>query len=382
MDDSIKLGRIAGVSVGLNWSVLVVFWLIAWSLAAGQLPAAHPGYAEELYWAAGLLTSAIFFASLLAHEMSHALVARHEGVEVQGITLWLFGGVAKLKGEAMTPSAELKIAAVGPAVSLALAGAFLLAGAGLEASGSSELLVGTMTWLARINAILALFNMVPAFPLDGGRVLRALLWRRRDRMRATRTAARWGRAFGYVLIALGLAEFALRAELGGLWFVFLGYFLLNAARGEEAHVLLRSALAGQRVRDVMTSDPVTVPGWISVQDLIDDYIFKHRYTAFPVIGFDGTPQGLMGLALAKEVPPEQRAETRVSQVCRPLTDVPVAHPDEALSDLLDRVAQPFSGRTLVIDDGRVVGIVSPADVLRALQLAEIRGKEVPEVLPG
>jgi Zn-dependent protease len=382
VDDSIKLGRIAGVGIGMNWSVLVVFWLITWSLAAGRFPVAHPGYADGLYWAAGLLTSLIFFASLLAHEMSHAIVAKREGVEVQGITLWLFGGVAKLKGDAMTPEAELKIAAVGPAVSLALAGAFWLLSSGLEAAGSSDLLAGTMVWLARINAILALFNLVPAFPLDGGRVLRAILWRRRDRTRATRIAARCGRAFGYILIALGLAEFALRAELGGLWFVFLGYFLLNAARGEEAHVLLRSALAGQLVRDVMTPDPVTVPGWISVQDLIDDYIFKHRYTAFPVIAFDGSPQGLTGLKLAKEVPAERRATTRVAQACRPLSEVPVAHPDEALSDLLDRIAQPFSGRTLVLVDGRVVGIISPADVLHALQLAEIKGKEVPEVLPG
>ncbi len=380
MDESLRLARIAGINVGMNWSLLVVFWLIAWGLAGEQLPSEFPGESPTAYWAAGVLTAVAFFVSLLAHEMAHALTARRFGVEVDGITLWLFGGIARLRGEAMTPRAELRIAIVGPATSLAIAGGCALVAWGLTSAAGAQLATGAVAWLARINAVLALFNLVPAFPLDGGRVLRAWLWKRRDRTRATVLAGRAGRAFGFLLIGAGLIEFALRTQLGGLWFVFLGWFLLNAARTEESHVLLRGALRGLRVRDVMSSNVVTAPGWVTVEAFIGDYALRYPFAGFPLVGFDGSLEGLVTLGGIKEVPEERRASTRLREVAQPLEKVTIARPDDALADLLPRL-QTSAGRDLVMDGDRLVGIVSPRDVGRALDVASLRGAPLPDRAP-
>ncbi|MFN2491008.1 MAG: site-2 protease family protein [Actinomycetota bacterium] len=377
MDESFRIARIAGIRVGMNWSLLLVFWLIAWSLAAQRFPSEFPGYEASTYWIAGALTAIVFFASLLAHEMAHALVARRHGVEVDGITLWLFGGVARLRGEAMTPRAELRIAIVGPIMSLAIAAAAAILGWLLDAASAPDLLAGVVKWLARINAVLAVFNMVPAFPLDGGRVLRGWLWKRRGRTSATVSAARAGRGFGYLLIGLGLVEFALRAQFGGLWFVFLGWFLLNAARMEESHVLLRGALSDVQVRDVMARDPVTAPGWLTVEAFVESYALQHRFATFPLLAFDGTLDGLVTLSRIKQVPADERGSTRVRDIAEPMSSVPTARPDEPLVDALSRM-QGSDGRALVMQDGELVGILSPRDVARALDVASLRGAPVPE----
>jgi Zn-dependent protease len=324
-EESFRLGRIGGIRVGVNWSVLVVFWLISWSLAAVVLPRQAPGRPSSVYCAAGLATAALFFASLLAHELGHAFVARRAGRRVEGITLWLFGGVARLRGEAENPGAELRIAGVGPLVSLAVAAVSGLLALGADVVGASPLLVAALAWLAWINGMLALFNLIPAAPLDGGRVLRAVAWRRTgDRLRATTIAARAGRVFGYVLIGLGLVRFAFQGNFGGLWLVFLGWFLLSAARAEETSARLREALAGIRVRDVMTPDPVVGPGWYTVDAFLEEFVLRHRCSAFPVRSFDGDLVGLVPLARLKRVPADQRARTRVSDVACPLAEVPVA----------------------------------------------------------
>ncbi len=260
MGQSVRIGRIAGIEVGFNWSLLVIFWLIAWSLAGARFPTQFPGYTSAAYWTAALVTAVLFFGSLLLHELAHAVVARRCGVAVDGITLWLFGGVARFRGEAMNARAELRIAAVGPGTSIVVGAVLLALSFGLAAAGTPPLVVGATRWLGIINLVLAVFNLVPGFPLDGGRVLRALIWKKRgDRVSATRTAARAGRIFAYVLIGLGIAEFALAASLGGLWFVFLGWFLLGAAQAEESQTLLRAALRDVRVQDAMSPDPATVP---------------------------------------------------------------------------------------------------------------------------
>ena len=230
MDETVHLGRIAGVRVGINWSLFVIFWLIAWSLASSELPHAAPGHSDVAYWLAGFAAAVVFYGCLLAHELAHAVVARHHGIEVEGIVLWLFGGVSRLKGEAATPDTELRVAFAGPATSLGLG---LLFWAVTLAIGTGSLAAAVTGWLGWLNGVLALFNLVPAFPLDGGRVLRALLWRTSgDKTSATLRAGRAGEAFGYVLICFGLVEFLAGAGLGGLWLVFLGWFLLAAARAE------------------------------------------------------------------------------------------------------------------------------------------------------
>jgi Zn-dependent protease/predicted transcriptional regulator len=315
----------------------------------------------------------VFFISLLAHELAHAIVARRNGIEVEGITLWLFGGVARLLGEARDPGADLRVAGVGPLVSLILGAAFYLlafvsAGLGLEG-----LPLGVLTWLGIINVVLAVFNLVPAAPLDGGRILRALLWRRRgDRMSAAISASRAGRVFGFVLVGLGLLEIIFVPGFAGLWFVLIGWFIVTAAGAEEQFARVQGALRGVKVGDVMTRDPVAVPPTLSVAELLDDYIWRNRFSSFPNVDPEGHPRGLVTLNGLKSVPTERRQDVTVTEVASPIDDVTKAEPDQPLLALVLRMRDGADGRALVIEDDRVVGIVSPRDVSRMLELAELR----------
>ncbi|HVL97735.1 MAG TPA: site-2 protease family protein [Egibacteraceae bacterium] len=376
MNESLRIGEIAGVRVGINWSVLVIFFLIAFGLAAGRFPAQFPDETTAAYVVAGLVAAVVFLGSLLAHEIAHALVAIRNGLEVDGITLWLFGGVARLGGEAADPGAEFRIAGVGPLVSIGLGGLFFLLTTAASGAGAPGLVVGVLGWLAVINVILAVFNLVPAAPLDGGRILRAYLWHRRgDRVGSAITASRAGRTFGFVLIALGLLEFVAGAGLGGLWLVLIGWFLVNAASAEEEHARMRGTLGDIRVGDVMSPDPVAVPGSLSVQEFIDRYLFHHHFTAFPLMEADGRAAGLVTLNRVKQVPWQERVTTTTGDIACPVDDIPLARPDEPLADLLPRMSAGADGRALVVEDGRVVGIVSPTDVARLLEVAELRSPQ-------
>ena len=374
MEGSIRLGRVAGIRVGANWSLLVLFWLIAWGLATGVYPNEDAGHSDAAYWAAAVATALLFYGALLAHELAHAVMARRQGVPVEGITLWLFGGVTRMKGEAASPGGAVRVAAVGPVVSLAAAAVFGLLGVVLDGLGVPQLVGAMAWWLARINVILAVFNVIPAAPLDGGRILQAVLWRRSgDRLAASTTAARAGRGFGYLLIGLGLFEFSLGIGVGGLWFVFLGWFVVMAARAEQLSAEARGQLGGVRVADVMTRDPVVAPGWITVAAFLDEYMLRNRFSAFPIQAFDGRLAGLVTLNRLKEVPPDRRAVVRVSDVACGMEEVAVARSDEMLLDLVGRLSGCGDGRALVIDDGRLVGIVSPTDVARALEIRAVGG---------
>lgn len=373
MADDIKLGRVAGFPLAMNWSVLLIAWLLTWSLATGSFPYDAPGHSPSTYWITGLVAALVFFASLLAHELAHAVVARRAGVEVKGLTLWLFGGVATLGGEPPTPRADFRIAAAGPATSLGLAAAFGLVAGGLDVLGVAHLAVVAARWLAGINLMLGLFNLIPGAPLDGGRLLRAFLWRRHgDRVRAAVTAARAGATVGYGLIGLGLLQFLAGASVGGLWLVFIGWFVLGAARAEEAAVLTRDALGGLRVADVMTPRPVVAPGSITVRDFIERYLLGSPHSAYPVEGPGGGIVGLVTLAQLRGVPAAARDETTVVDIAVPLTDVPVAAPDDALVPLLERLTGQTGGRALVFDHGALVGIVTPTDIARATELRDLR----------
>lgn len=384
MNESIPLGKIAGIRVGLNWSLLVVFVLISWGLAGDTFPIAYAGYSIGAYWTAGLATAVVFFASLIAHEMGHALVARRDGVLVEGITLWLFGGVAKLRGDATSARSELRIALAGPVVSVALAGAYALLNAAFAAT-SSDLIAGVFYWLARINLVLAAFNMVPAFPLDGGRVFRAWLWRKRGRERATQVAALVGQGFGFLLIAVGVIESAMRSDLGGLWFVFLGYFLVTAARNEAFHVTTRAAFEGMTARDIMRPDPLVAPQWLTVEAFVDNYALVDRGRAWPLGNIHGTLVGLVTLTKLEKVPQSQRRTLRISALAVPIESVPLARSDERLTSLLDRVGASSEGCALVLEDGALVGMITPDEINRAMQILRLRegtapaGRPAPEI---
>lgn len=260
MGASVRLGRVAGIEVGLHWSLAIVFAFIVWTLATQVLPSVVPDQPQSAYWLASSIAGLLFYVSLLSHEMGHALVARRRGLQVDGITLWLFGGIARLRGDAATPGLEAKIAIAGPLVSLALAILFGAATFALDATSGPPLFEAGCAYLAGSNAILLVFNLIPAFPLDGGRLLRAWLWKRsNDRYRATSGAAWLGRMCAFVMIGVGLLELFIQRSPSGLWLVFLGWFLFTAARSEAAQVAMRRPLTDLPAGDIRPDPDASVP---------------------------------------------------------------------------------------------------------------------------
>lgn len=365
MRETFTLGHIAGVRIGVNWSVLVIFGIIALLLAEGRLPEAYPDRSVAAYWSVGLIAAVVFFASLLAHELAHAVVARRNGVEVDSIVLWLLGGAARLNREALTPGAELRIAGVGPLVSL-LVGAFFTGLTWLlVAVTDAELVIEAVAWLAAINVLLAVFNSIPAAPLDGGRLLRAFLWwRTGDRVRAASGAAAAGRAFGWLLVALGVFLAFTGPAFNGLWLVLIGWFIAAAASAEERQTQLRAVLSGVPVRQAMTPDPITAPATMPVTDLLTEPPYRYRHSAFPVTDDSGAPVGLVTLERITGVPAEERARTAVRDIMVPLAEVRTAGPEDSLADLLPQDRPDLERPTLVIDDGGLAGLLSPSDVSR------------------
>ncbi|KIE23871.1 peptidase M50 [Streptomyces sp. MUSC 125] len=354
--------------VGLHWSVLVIVALVTVALARGRFPEAHPGHSAFAYWALAVLTAVVFLVSLLAHELAHAVVARRNDVQVEGITLWMLGGAARLRGEAPSPAAELRIAGVGPLTSL-LAGAVLAAAAlGLGALHVSGLVVEAVAWLAAINVLLAVFNALPAAPLDGGRLLRAYLWHRTgDRLRATQGATAAGRALGWFMVVTGFADLLFIGNLAGLWPALIGWFLIAAATAEARQAQMRGALEGVPVSRVMTPDPVTVPATATLAAFLAEGPFGlYRHSAFPVLEADGSVTGLLTLRRVNAAPAHARATTTVREVMHPLGEVVTAVPQEPVLDLLPRLEANPLRRALVIDGGRVAGILTVADIARAL----------------
>jgi Zn-dependent protease/CBS domain-containing protein len=370
----VRLGRIFGIEVRADWSLLLIIVLLTWSLADVSFPSLVDGYRSAEYWVAALGTTLLFLASLLAHELSHSVVANRLGIRVRDITLWLFGGVSSLEGEARTPRADFQIAFAGPAMSIAIGIVFTVLAIVVRLADGSPLAIAALFWLGGINLVLAVFNLIPAAPLDGGRVLRAFLWRRGgDHDRAAIQAARAGRFFGWVLVFLGVLEFIGGGDVGGLWLVFLGWFLLGAARGEEEQVVTQHALQGVRVADVMTHSPITAPAGLSIDKMLNDYVLSHHCSAFPLVDATGNVVGLLTLQQCKRVPPGERATTLARAVATPIAEVPTASPDELLVPVLQRTGGS-GGRILVMRDGQLVGIVTPTDVTRAVQRASVRAE--------
>jgi Zn-dependent protease/CBS domain-containing protein len=364
MNENVSLGRIAGIHVGFNWSLLVVAALIAWSLATSLLPSASPGQSTGAYWTAGVISAFVFLASLLAHELAHSIVATRRGVKVEGITLWLFGGVSRFSSETNSPGTQALFTFVGPLTSLVLGVIFYIISIAAGGGAHPGLAAATLSWLGYINITLGVFNLVPAFPLDGGRLLQSLIWLRTgDRFRATRIAARIGMGFAYLLIAYGLATFVFAGSvIGGVWSVFLGWFLLGAARSEEAGGLIRQALSGTSVRDVMSPNPVQAPDDISVEEALHGYILASRHSTFPTHDASGRLSGLLTLTALKNIAPQARATTLVKDITCPLASVSTASPDDPAANLLGVSDGCSEGRTLVVDKGQLVGIISPSDI--------------------
>lgn len=384
MNESVGLGRIAGIQIGLNWSLLPIFFLLAWSLAANLLPSAAPGYAGWGYWLFALLTTAAFYASLVAHELGHALAARRYGVKVRSIVLWVLGGVAQLESDSPNARAELEMAAAGPAVSFALAAAGAVAAWLLGQLGVSALMVATVGWLAGINALLGVFNLLPAFPLDGGRILRAALWRHwRDRARATAVAAKIGRFAGFALIAVGAIEFlAGGGALNGIWLALIGWFVTVAAQ-QQAQLSSRpggaESLTAEEltVADAMSPEPIVVPVNTTVADVIERYVLPTRFSAFPVVDADGRLVGLATVRRMAELPRDTWATTPISAAAAPGSELIECTAHDRLSDVAVRLNTSSDRRAIVVGGAQLVGIMTPSDVARALSRGGSAGRASP-----
>jgi Zn-dependent protease len=374
MRASISLGRIAGIQVGINASVFLIVAILVAGLATGQLPAAFPGHSVVAYVIAAIIAAVLFLGSLLAHELAHSVVARRNGIEVESIVLWLLGGVAQLRGEAKTPGADFRIAIVGPLTSIVLAVAFGLAAGGVALLGATGLVYGVLLYLSATNAMLAVFNLIPAAPLDGGRVLRAALWHwRGDRQAAAVSAARAGRIVGFIMIALGVLQVVLGRGLNGIWLALIGWFVVSAATAEEQQARLGARLAALKVGDVMTVRPIILDGNLTVDDFITHVAMNHRFSTYPLVDVQGRLTGLVTLNRVRAVAPELRATTRLQQIACSPAEVPTARPEDPLVELLERMHGCADGRAVVLDDvGRVIGVLSASDVARALQVADLR----------
>ncbi len=365
MTTSIELGRIFGIRIGINWSWLVVFALIAWTLATGIFPATNPGLSDGTYLGMALVAAVLFFSSLLLHELGHALQARREGMEIDGITLWLFGGVAKFRGMFPSAGAEFRIAVAGPLVSLALG---LLFSVGAWAMSTAEAVDGVVAWLGYINLALLVFNLLPALPLDGGRVLRSALWHLgRDFRKATRLAAAVGRGFGFFFIAGGLALFIFQGSFSGAWLAFIGWFLLQAATAEDRYAIVSESLGGVRVRDLMIREPVTVPAGMSIGRFMDEVAWNRRYTSYPVTE-EGDVVGLLAFRCVAEVPRPDWDARLVRDCMIPKDRVPVLHEDDSAVEALAELSQADVNRGVVLENGRLAGFVSITDLARALEV--------------
>ncbi|ALA59137.1 site-2 protease family protein [Nitrospira moscoviensis] len=358
------LFRLFGFHVQADMSWLFLALLITWSLATGYFPFEYEHLPASFYWGMALVGAAGLFASLIFHELAHSLVARRFGIPIKGITLFIFGGVAHMDEEPPGPRSEFWMAVAGPLSSLLLAAGFYAVMQGGRAIGWPEPLAGITGYLAFINVLLAVFNLVPAFPLDGGRVFRSALWAWTGNLQwATRVASRFGSGFGIVLMVLGALSVFTGRFVGGFWYVLIGFFLYNAAGQAYAHLLVRGALKGEPVRRFMSRDPVTVSPDLPVQSLVDDYLYRYLYDMFPVL----RGSTVVGCVTTKDVGALPRAEwarktvADVMRTCSPENTVQAG--TDAMAALA-RMNRTGSSRLMVLDGDKLVGILVLKDLMK------------------
>lgn len=365
-----RLGRIGGVEVKIDPSWSIIALLVGYTF---YLALANRFTNQTTGLLVGLATimALVFFASVLLHELAHSWVALSRGVEVKGITLFLFGGATEADLDTKKPDDELYIAVVGPVTSLVLGGVFWLIAV---AAGTTPIGFGA-GYLGWINGSLAVFNLLPGFPLDGGRVLRSLVWRRtNDLIRATRVAARSGRILGSVIIAIGVFEvFFYGALINGLWLVAIGWFLSQAAATSFVHLQVRTALQGVPASRLMASDLVAIPGGTTVQEAVDGYFMRHNYNTFPVTA-DHHTLGLVSMKAVRELPRERWDQVPVDEILEPLSEMCTVGVSDDIGNVVDKLMQGEVGRVVVVDDGEVIGLISPRDVVRWLELTQELGE--------
>jgi Zn-dependent protease/CBS domain-containing protein len=360
-----RVGRIAGIEIRVDRSWVVIALLITYSMYL-RVRFLYPGTSTAVALWLAALSAVLFFGSVLVHELAHAVVSQARGIRVQDITLFLFGGATRARVESRGPGDEFLIAVVGPLTSGILAALFGIA-ATLGRDVLSTPLAGTLGYLGWTNLVLAVFNLVPGFPLDGGRLLRSAIWKATGSIgRATQIASMAGQAVGWLLVAGGVVYLLAGNLAGGIWFAFIGWFLVQAARSSYQELQLRDLLRGVEAEDVMAGDLLRIPPDLSLQDAVDDYFMRYDHSAFPV-DEHGRTIGLLTLRGVRRVPREQWPTRRVRDHMVPLGDQVVVVPHARMDGVLDKLQDGDAGRVLVVQDGEVVGIITPWDLTRWLR---------------
>jgi Zn-dependent protease len=369
MPGSFRIGRIAGIDIEVNVSWIVILVLLTFSLAVSWFPATVPRQSTLIYWVLGFIAALLLFVSVLLHELAHSLVARARGLPVKRITLFIFGGVSDLEQEPQSPGVEFQIAIVGPLTSLVIGAVTLVAGNLI--GPNAPLVAAVLTYLGVTNLLLGVFNLIPGFPLDGGRVLRAIIWRVTGSLRqATRAATLVGQVIAYLFILAGVFLFFRGDFINGLWFGFIGWFLLQAAQAANSQVMLESVFKGVTVGQLMSPPPLTAPANISLQQLVDGYLLPLGARTIPVVRSDDQQLvGLMTLADIRHVPREQWPQTPVGQAMVPLERLHAVRPQQNLNDVLPLMTSRDVNQLPVVDDaGRLVGILSRDAILRYVEI--------------
>jgi len=364
---SVRLGKIMGIPVRIHYTLWLVFILIAWSLAYGYMPRQYPELGVATYWAIGIASAIILFASVLIHELSHSYIAKKNGLPIARITLFFFGGVSEMSEEPQDPGLEVRMAAAGPLMSFLIAG--VLGGlwyvAGFAKAPVS--VVATLGYGALINAVLGVFNLVPAFPLDGGRVFRGSLWgRSKNLVGATRTATRVSETISLLMMFGGFVAIIFGDFVDGIWIVVLGWFIKSGAETSLRQTLIGEVLSGITVNDIMTRDVLTVPPDITVNQLVTNYFLVHPHGGYPVVK-DGEIRGIVTLQCARAVPKERRDFETVQQAMIPCERTVMVKPTMSALDAMRKMAREKVGRLLVVEGARLLGIVTRGDVLRTIQ---------------
>ncbi len=361
------LFQVAGFQLRADISWFPIVLLFTWSLQGYFREQLSPDYADWLYWVLGFVTAIGLFVSIILHELGHSVVARRHGVPIQGITLFIFGGVAELSGEPKSPRSEFLIAIGGPLVSLVLAIFFLGAYQVTQRIQSPDFLVGCLQVLGRVNLAVLVFNLIPAYPLDGGRVLRSILWSYKDRLEwATRVVSKIGAGFGMFLIIFGVLGI-ISGEFGMLWFAILGLFLRTAAQMSYRQLMFRQALEGETVRHFMNPEPISVSPTTSLEQLIENYVYVHHHKMFPVVDNDKLI-GSISIDQIKSVSSDERSHRTVSEFLRPCSDENTIDVNTDAAKALSIMTQSDNSRLMVTENEELVGIVSLKDLQKFLSL--------------
>jgi Zn-dependent protease/predicted transcriptional regulator len=372
----IRLFRIAGIDVVVDYSWFIIFFLVIYTMAESYFPQAHQQYSTRQYWIMGAIAALLFFVSILLHELAHSVVAAKNGIRVTSIRLLIFGGLAQVESEPKTGKQEFLIALAGPATSMALGMFFLTIYSFYALNQKVSPVAGIAFWLGSANILLALFNLIPGFPLDGGRILRAFLWDHWDDMaRATKVVSHFGNAFAVFLIILGILQFLItQSILSGLWLIFIGLFMKQSAVGSYQGVMLKSALSGVPVSKIMTERIVSVDWLLSIEELVQNYIYRHQFTQFPVCNREEFI-GMVSLDGVKSISKDLWGFKQVRDIMTPLEFVPCLQPTDDASEALTRMVSSNVEHMPVVENGQLMGLVSQRDIMSFFKIKSDLGAE-------